>query len=309
MIARRIKLNKKKKYFGGIEGGGTWFRCLIANSPDDVYKETSFRTLDSGDTLQKVANFFLEAMAEVDIEAIGVGCFGPLELREGQADYGMIEFSKMDSWTRVNLYKEFTERIGLPVYIDTDVNAAALGEFLWGAGRGLEVFVYLTIGTGIGGGAFVNGKLLHGIQHPEMGHVMIAHDLEKDPFEGGCKFHKDCWEGLASGTAVQQRWGIKGEELPPEHEAWDLEAHYLALGVSNIFLTLAPEKVILGGSVMVVPGLIEKVREKIGAISNGYIIKDKNINDLDELVTLPGLGEYSGRFGSVALAVVGGKDS
>jgi len=301
-------LSEKKKYFGGIEGGGTWFRCLIANGPNDVYKETAFRTLESGDTIKKVSNFFLSAMREVEIESIGIGCFGPLELNKKSPDYGIIEFSKIDSWARINLVKEFGERIGLPVHLDTDVNAAALGEHIWGAGKGFDVFVYLTIGTGIGGGAFVNGKLLHGIQHPEMGHVMIAHDFEKDPFEGACLFHKDCWEGLASGTAIDKRWSTKGEDLPSNHEAWDLEAHYLALGVSNIFLTMAPEKVILGGSVMTVPGLIEKVREKIVDISKGYIIKNKNINKLDSLITLPDLGEYSGRFGTIALAIIGSKD-
>jgi len=301
-------LNEKKKYFGGIEGGGTWFRCLIANNPDDVFKEENFRTLNSEDTFQKITDFFLDAMKDVEIEALGIGCFGPLELQKNSPDYGLLEFSKVDSWSGINLVEEFEKRIGLPVFLDTDVNAAALGEYMWGAGKGLDVFVYLTIGTGIGGGAIINGKILHGIQHPEMGHVMIAHDKEKDPFEGGCEFHKDCWEGLASGEAIYQRWGIKGEDLPPEHEAWDLEAHYLAVGVSNIILTMAPRRVILGGSVMTVPRLIDKVRDKIGVVANGYIIKEKNIGLLDNLVTLPGLGEYSGRFGSIALAIVGSKE-
>ena len=301
-------MSKDRQYFGGIEGGGTWFRCLIANSPDDIYKEETFRTLESEETLNKVAAFFLTAMDEVDIKAIGIGCFGPLELSEASPDFGMIEFSKMDSWTGINLVKEFTERIGVPIYIDTDVNAAALGEYLWGAGKGLDVFVYLTIGTGIGGGAFVNGKLLHGIQHPEMGHTMIAHDLELDPFKGACEFHGDCFEGLASGTAIYKRWGVRAENLPADHQAWELEAHYLAVGVSNIFLTMAAQRVILGGSVMKAPGLIDKVREKIGEVAKGYILKENNLDDLGNLITLPGLGEYSGRFGSVALAIIGSKE-
>ena len=301
-------MSEKKKYFGGIEGGGTWFRCIIANSPIDIYKEESFKTLDSDGTLQKVTEFFLEALKEIELISIGVGCFGPLELRKDSPNYGMIEVSRLETWAKLNLFKEISMRTGLPVFLDTDVNAAALGEFKWGAGRGIDNFVYLTIGTGIGGGAFVNGKLLHGIQHTEMGHALIAHDPSKDPFEGSCLFHKDCFEGLASGTAIQQRWEVKGEDISSDHEAWDLEAHYLAVGVYNIFLTMVPERVILGGSVMKVPGLIEKVRAMLPVISNGYIIKDGNIKDLDSLITLPGLGEYSGRFGSIALAIDGSKN-
>lgn len=296
---------KKKKYFGGIEGGGTWFRCLIANGPDDIYLQESFRTLDSGETLQKVSEFFLKAQDEVEIEAIGVGCFGPLVLDKNSENFGMIEFSRHDSWNEVNLFKEFSKRIGLPIFLDTDVNAAVLGEYLWGAGQGLDNFVYLTIGTGIGGGAIVDGKIHHGIQHPEMGHMLIAHDINEDDFEGGCNFHGYCFEGLASGTALRRRWGIPAEEIPADHEAWDFEAKYLATGIFNIFLVLGPQRVALGGSVMKASGLIEKIREKIGGIAKGYILKEQNLKNIEEMLTLPELGEYSGRFGSVALAIVG----
>jgi fructokinase len=192
--------------------------------------------------------------------------------------------------------------LGLPVAIDTDVNGAALAEYLWGAGKGTDNLVYITIGTGIGGGAMVNGGLVHGLVHPEMGHIRVPHDREKDPFEGCCPFHGDCLEGLASGKAVQLRWGKPAEELPEDHPGWELEAHYLALGIGNIVCTLSPGRIITGGGLMNNPSLLFKVREKTREYLNGYIHSPRITEDMEHYIVTPELGDYSGVLGAIALA-------
>ena len=186
--------------------------------------------------------------------------------------------------------------------IDTDVNGAALAEYLWGAGKGIDSLIYMTIGTGIGGGGMVNGGLIHGLVHPEMGHIRIPHDREKDPFEGCCPYHGDCLEGLASGKAVEVRWGTPAEELPEDHPAWELEAHYLALGIGNIICTLSPGRIIAGGGLMKNPSLLPKIREKTREYLNGYIDSPKVTDDIENYIVTPGLGDYSGVLGAIALA-------
>jgi fructokinase len=190
----------------------------------------------------------------------------------------------------------------IPVAFDTDVNAAALGELRWGTARGLDTFVYVTVGTGIGGGAMVEGKLVHGLLHPEMGHMRIAHDRQVDLFAGSCPFHGDCWEGLASGPAIEARWGSHGQDLPPDHAAWKLEAEYLAQGATNLICTISPQKVILGGGVMRQAGLFPMVRRRTAELLNGYIRKTEILEHMDQFIVPPGLGDSAGILGAVALA-------
>jgi fructokinase len=184
--------------------------------------------------------------------------------------------------------------LGVPVAFDTDVNAAALGEWRRGAGRGHDTVCYVTVGTGIGGGVLANGRLVHGLVHPEIGHMLIPHDRNRDPFEGACPFHGDCFEGLASGTALRARWGRAGEELGGEPEVWALEAEYLALGVVNITCAVSPQCVILGGGVMKEPSLLPLVRRRVTELLAGYV-------DAPELA-LPALGDRSGVVGALELA-------
>jgi fructokinase len=195
--------------------------------------------------------------------------------------------------------------LGIPVGFDTDVNAAALGEYTWGAAQGMETFIYLTIGTGIGGGAMVNGRLVHGIMHPEMGHLRIPHDFVEDPYAGICPYHGDCLEGLASGPALEDRWGTKGENLPAHHPGWDLEAKYLALGLVDLICTLSPGRIILGGGVMQQTHLFPKIRMKVKEILKGYldipIFREEN-RETGNYIVPPGLGKRSGILGAVALA-------
>jgi fructokinase len=182
------------------------------------------------------------------------------------------------------------------------VNAAALGEMRWGSAQDVSSCVYLTVGTGIGGGAIVHGRLLHGMMHPEMGHIRIPHDLAADPFPGNCPFHGDCLEGLASGPAMQARWGMPGAELPADHPGWALEAHYLALAAANFLFTLSPARIILGGGVMQQPGLHERIREELSIILNRYIRVPQVLEHMDQYIVPPGLGNRAGVLGSLALA-------
>ena len=190
----------------------------------------------------------------------------------------------------------------LPVALDSDVNVAALGELRWGAACDADTFVYVTVGTGIGGGGMVEGSLIHGLLHPEMGHMRIPHDRRADPFAGSCPFHGDCWEGLASGTAIAARWGTKGEHLPQEAAAWELEARYLALGLNNIICAVAPQRVVLGGGVMAQAQLFPLIRRELLELLNGYIQKGEILERIDEYVVPARLGRNAGVLGALALA-------
>jgi fructokinase len=188
----------------------------------------------------------------------------------------------------------------VPVAFDTDVNGAALGEHCWGAGRGADPLVYVTVGTGIGGGAIVNGRLLHGLLHPEMGHVRLPHARDVDPFAGSCPYHDDCLDGLASGRALRERWGAAAETLPPSHPAWDLEAHYLALGLVAIIAVLSPQRIVVGGGVMRQPQLLLEVRRRVRALLNGYI--EPLDRSLEDYIVPPALEGRAGVLGALALA-------
>ncbi len=268
----------------GIEAGGTKFVCGVGSGPADFVR-AEFPTTTPEETLARVTAFF----REFEIDALGIGCFGPLDLRKGA-----IAATPKVAWRDVEIVELLRVSTGIQrVVLDTDVNAAAMGEHIWGAARDIGTFLYLTVGTGIGGGAMVNGRLLHGLSHPEMGHIRIPHDLQRDPFAGACFAHADCLEGLASGHAMEARWRIRGENLPDGHPAWDLEAHYLSLGIVSLICTLSPEKVIVGGGVMKRVGF-DVVRARVDELMNGYM-------DVP-LIVPPELGGDAGVLGAMALA-------
>jgi fructokinase len=287
------------KLYGGIEAGGTKFVCAVGTGPDDLRAETSFPTTTPEETLAQAIAFF---KGQDDIAAVGIGSFGPLDLRRESPTWGTITSTPKSRWSGADLVGPIASRLGVPVGIDTDVNAAALGEGRWGAARGLTTFVYVTVGTGIGGGGMVEGSLLHGILHPEMGHMHTPHDLELDPFEGSCPYHGDCLEGLASGPAIEARWGASPDSLPPDHPAWELEATYLAHAVVNLICVIAPRRVILGGGVMRQAQLMPLVRAKVVALLNGYLQLPALLDTVDSYIVSPGLGSRSGVLGAIALA-------
>jgi fructokinase len=287
------------KLFGGIEGGGTKFVCAVGTSPEDMRAEVRFPTTTPGETLDQAISFF---KGFDDLAAIGVACFGPLDPRPDSVTYGQILPTPKPGWTGADIVGTLGQAFDIPIGFDTDVNGAALGELRWGAAQGLDTFIYLTIGTGIGGGAYVNGKLLHGLLHPEMGHIPLPHDLQQDPFEGVCPFHKDCFEGLASGVAMENRWGQPAATLPLEHPAWDLEAHYIANALASYIVTLSPQRIIMGGGVGQNEHLLKMVQQKTQSILNGYVKSPAILENIQGYIVPPGLGNRAGVAGAIALA-------
>ena len=288
-----------KPLFGGIEGGGTKFVCAVGTGPEDVRAETRFPTTTPAETLGKAIEFFNQFDG---LSAIGVACFGPLDPHPASPTYGQILPTPKPGWTNADIVGTLRSALALPIVFDTDVNGAALAEARWGAAQGCDPVLYLTIGTGIGGGALVNGKLLHGILHPEMGHIPLPRDPQLDPFPGVCPFHGDCFEGLAAGPALEKRWGQKAETLPPDHPAWDLEAHYIALALASYIYTLSPQKIIIGGGVIQQTHLLPLVRQKVQALLNNYVQSQLITQNIDTYIVPPGLGNRAGVLGAIALA-------
>ena len=274
--------------FGGIEAGGTKFVCGIGTGPGDLVT-TRIPTTSPEATVAEAVAWIGEKSAG-RLSAVGVGSFGPLDLRRGY-----ITSTPKVVWRNYDLSGAVGKALGVPVRFDTDVNAAVLGEARWGAARDVSNCLYLTVGTGIGGGAVVGGKIVHGLTHPEMGHIRVPHDSIADPYAGGCPYHRDCLEGLASGPAIEARWGVPGWDLPRDHPAWVLEARYLAFGVANFICTLSPERILIGGGVMRQTQLYAMVREEVGRILGGYV-------ELLPDIIQPGLGEFAGVLGALALA-------
>jgi fructokinase len=282
--------------FGAIEAGGTKFICGVGTGPEDL-KTFHIPTTNPGQTIEAAVRILRDGAGPNGLAAVGIGSFGPVELDRRSPLYGHITSTPKPGWRNVDLAGEVRRALGVPVAFDTDVNAAALGETRWGAGRDIASCLYLTVGTGIGGGAIFDGVPLQGAAHPEMGHIRIPHDLAADPFPGVCPFHGDCLEGLASGPAMAARWGRNAEELPPDHPAWALESRYLALGIANFVLTMAPGRVIVGGGVMKQGHLLPMIRQEFTAILNGYLPMSM------ECIVKPELGERSGVLGALALAI------
>jgi len=290
--------------YGGIEAGGTKFVCAVGTGEGEILEIVRFRTEDPEGTLGKAIDFFKTQRDKYPLHAIGVGSFGPLDLNPSSETFGYITSTPKRKWVNTDIVGTIGKFLNLPVAIDTDVNAAALGEHLWGAARGLETFIYLTIGTGIGGGGMVNGTLLHGLIHPEMGHIPLPHNLDQDPFKGVCSYHSDCFEGLASGPAIEKRWGQRGENLPNDHPGWQLEAKYIGSALAVYVYVLSPERIILGGGVMRQKELFPLIRAELGEILRGYVRADAILEDMDHYIVPPKLGDQAGVLGAIALAKV-----
>lgn len=285
--------------YGGIEAGGTKFVCAVGTGPHNILAETRFPTTTPQETIGRAIAFF---KGQEPLTAIGVASFGPVDPNPVSPTFGYITSTPKPGWADTDLVGPLKAVLGVPVGFDTDVNGAALGEHTWGAAQGLDTFIYLTIGTGVGGGVMAGGKLLHGVMHPEMGHIFLPHDRDKDPFEGICPFHKDCLEGLAAGPALEARWGARAETLPLDHPAWELEAAYIAYALANFTLTLAPQRIILGGGVMEQKQLFPLVRAKMRDLLNGYFQVSEILEGIDNFIVPPGLGGRAGVLGAIALA-------
>lgn len=290
------------RILGGIEAGGTKFVCAVGTGPDDIRSEVRFPTTTPEETIGRAIAFFEDQAKQSELAAIGISAFGPVDPNPASPTFGFITSTPKPGWTNADLARAVGRGLGLPVGFDTDVNGAALGEYRWGATQGLDTFLYFTIGTGIGGGGMVGGKLMHGLLHPEMGHMRLPHDWQADPFKGTCPFHGDCFEGLAAGPAMNARWGQPAETLAADHPAWKLEAHYIALAMSNFIVTISPQRIILGGGVMSGPHMFPALRNEVLELLNGYVQSPAILQHIDEYIVPPGLGNRSGVLGAFALA-------
>jgi fructokinase len=273
--------------------------CALGTGPDDLQAVEKFPTTTPEETLERIVAFFA---ARPSPAAIGIGSFGPVDVDRDSPTWGYVTTTPKAGWQRTAVATVVRDRLSVPVAFDLDVAAAAVGEHRWGAGRGTENLCYLTVGTGIGAGLLSDGRPLHGLVHPEVGHIRIPRNDEHDSFAGACPVHGDCWEGLAAGPAIEQRWGVSPPELPDEHPAWPLEAEYVALGIVSIVLVASPDLVIVGGGVMDRPGLLSMVRVRVRELVAGYLDTPMLGAEIDRYLVAPVLGDEAGVLGAIALA-------
>lgn len=288
-----------EKIFGGIEAGGTKFVCAVGSGPDHILDEARFPTTIPSETIGQVCDFFAPYVDQ--LQGIGLGSFGPFDVDPNSPTYGYITTTPKPHWGNTNVLGMLRERINLPIAVEMDVAVAGLGEAKWGASKNDNHSLYLTIGTGIGGGYILDGKPLHGLVSPEMGHIRIPRDPNLDPFQGACPYHGDCFEGLVAGPALLARFGQRGETLPDEHPFWELGADYIAYALVNFILTLAPERIIIGGGVMQKDFMFPTVRKKTKEFLNAYINHKMLAEDIDQYIVPPALGNRSGVLGAIAL--------
>jgi fructokinase len=269
---------------GGIETGGSKWECAVGTGPDDLTATETIPTTSPDETLGRAASF------------------GPIDQDRSSPTWGYITTTPKPGWADTDVAQQLGRRLGVPIAFDTDVNAAALGEYRWGAAQGLETVCYITVGTGIGGGVVLAGRPLHGLLHPEFGHLRVPHDRDADPFDGVCPFHGDCWEGLAAGPAIAARWGKPAEELDDVDAVWQLEARYLALGLVSVISIISPERIVIGGGVMNASKLLSIVRDEVAELVNGYPPVPALGLGIADYIVRPALGRRAGVLGAIALA-------
>jgi fructokinase len=283
---------------GAIEAGGTKFVCGIGNEHGQIEDRVSFPTELPEQTMSNVIDYFRDKQ----VEAIGIGTFGPINIDPASPEYGHVTTTPKPGWAGYDFLGTLKKSFDVPFGWDTDVNAAALGEATWGAAKGLDSCVYYTIGTGVGVGVYAEGKLVHGLVHPEGGHVLTRRHPE-DSFEGACPYHGDCLEGMAAGPALEKRWKVKGSEIPNDHPAWAIEAFYIGQALAGTILLLSPKKIILGGGVMHQQQLFPLIRAEVRKNLNGYVSHHMVSDNLDEYIVPPGLGDNAGLSGALALGL------
>lgn len=286
--------------FGALEAGGTKMICAVGNEKGEILEKISVPTTTPEDTMPKIIDFFRKDFGE-RLAAIGVACFGPIDMKKDSPTYGYITSTPKTAWKNYDILGEISKKIPVPIGFETDVNGSLLGEATWGAAKGLSDVIYLTIGTGVGGGVMSGGKLLHGMLHPELGHMLIERETD-DMYAGKCPYHKTCFEGLAAGPAIEERYGRSGSELSDEQAVWELESRYIAKALVNLILTVSPERIILGGGVMHQLQLFPMIRERVAEYLNGYI-ETGELKDLEHYIVPAGLKDDQGIMGAIKLAM------
>ena len=283
---------------GALEAGGTKMVCAIGDETGTIHDRISIPTSTPETTMPELIAYFRNH----DIKALGIGTFGPADLNPASPSYGCITTTPKLAWQNFNIAGTFQEALSLPVGFDTDVNGSLMGEANFGCAKGLENSVYITVGTGIGAGIMTNGKMLHGMLHPEAGHLTLKRHPQDEAFESNCPFHESCFEGLASGPAIQKRWGKKGVELTDRAEVWEMEAYYIAQALVAYIMILSPEKIILGGGVMHQPQLLPLIRDEVKRQANSYI-RTSQMENLDDYIVGASLGDDQGILGAACLAM------
>ena len=283
--------------YGAIETGGTKMVCAIGNEHGEILEQISIPTTTPEETMPLVTGWFKDR----DIQAVGIASFGPVDLNRNSKTYGYITSTPKPGWGFFDLVGTVQKELHVPVGFDTDVNGSLLGEMTYGCARGLSDAVYLTIGTGIGAGIMTNGKLLHGMLHPEAGHIPMAVHKD-DTYTGKCPYHKTCFEGMAAGPAIEERWGQPGKKLRYRKEVWELEAYYIAQALTSYIMILSPQKIILGGGVMHQEALFPLIRKNVAEMLNGYL-RTKELEDLDSYIVPASLNDDQGIMGCIKLAI------
>lgn len=290
--------------FGAVEAGGTKFICGIGDEHGNLLTQERFATTNPAATLASMhASLHRQERGLGPLAAIGVASFGPIELDRTARNYGFIGQTPKAGWSHTDMAGSLAREFRLPIGFDTDTNAAALAEHRWGAAKNFDTVVYVTIGTGIGGGVLVKGAPIHGLMHPELGHIHPRrHPLDLD-FDGICPFHGDCLEGLASGPAILSRTGHSLQDLDESHPQWDIEADYLGQLCAQLVLTVSPQRIILGGGVMSQARLFPLIRQRLRHWLGGYINRNDVLAGGEAYVVAPGLGQRAGVLGALALAI------
>jgi fructokinase len=287
------------KHYAVVEAGGTKFRCAVMNDKKQIIEQCRIATREPKDTLADVLRFFKQQKVKVgEYNALGIASFGPLDINKASSTFGFITKTPKSGWSDVSLASPLAQSLACPVALDTDVNGAAIAEYYWGAGQGSSVVIYITVGTGIGGGVVIDGKPLHGLIHPEIGHMLVPGHAS---ISGTCPFHSNCAEGLASGAAMNKIWGQPAETLAPEHQAWDIEAHVLSQLCHNLLVSYSPQKIIFGGGLLANKHLISSIISKTEHSIANYLCMPESIS-LSDVILPTGLGQDSGILGAFALA-------
>lgn len=284
--------------FGALEAGGTKMVCAIGNENGEILERISIPTETPDITMPRMAEFFKGK----GIAALGIACFGPIDLNRSSETYGYITTTPKLPWKNYDICGYFKKELNIPVGFDTDVNGSMLGEATWGCAKGLDTAIYITVGTGIGVGVLAGGNLLHGMLHPEAGHILMPVRSD-DTYAGKCPYHGTCLEGMAAGPAIEARWGAPAKELADRPEVWDLEAYYLAHALTSYIMILSPQKIIMGGGVMHQTQLMDKVRAYVKEMVNGYLVT-KELEDLENYIVLPSLDDNQGIMGALKLGMM-----
>lgn len=282
---------------GALEAGGTKMVVAIGNEQGEIFDRLSIPTREPEITMPELVDYFKSSK----VDALGIGCFGPIDLNRESATYGYITSTPKLPWRNYNIVGTFSEALQVPIGFDTDVNASAIGEATWGSSKDVKNSIYITIGTGVGVGVIIDGKPLHGMLHPEAGHILLAkHPV--DNFKGTCPYHENCLEGLAAGPAIEARYGKKAHELSEQVEVWVLEGYYIAQALVNYILTLSPQRIILGGGVMHQEQLMPIIHREVLRMLNGYILTPQ-LQDIEKYIILPELNDNQGIMGCIRLAL------